>query len=325
MSLGLRVRRGVINGLRKLGPDSRTTHATVRAVCKRRGVACTFDDGRVSLVKADREILLPREHTLFAPYVADNFDVFAASVVPQVRGDLKVADFSGPGLHHYTSLDADFEMPAFPEAIAFDDEYFKYGAPAPGDLVFDLGANIGLVAYALATQVGSSGRVISFEPDPQSLDYLRRNVARHSLAQVTIEPLAIAPTAGKLEFYAEGTITSGLASARKDSLMTESMGSVITIDAVTLADAVKRHGMPAWIKMDIEGAEIDVIDGSRDLLASAYPHMVIDTSHWVGGQTTAGRVEALLRDIGYSVTTEEPGGSQLTWAWRDPAPGGHGK
>ncbi|MBM3664469.1 MAG: FkbM family methyltransferase, partial [Actinobacteria bacterium] len=174
-------------------------------------------------------------------------------------------------------------------------------------------------------QVGSTGRVISFEPDPQSLDYLRRNVARHSLAQVMIEPLAIAPTAGKLKFYAEGTITSGLASARRDSLMTESMGSVITIDAVTLADAVERHGMPAWIKMDIEGAEIDVIDGSRDLLASAYPHMVVDTSHWVGGQTTAGRVEALLRDIGYSVTTEEPGGSQLTWAWRDPAAGGHGR
>lgn len=321
MSLGLRARRGVINGLRRLGPDSRTTHTAVRAVCKRRGVTCTFDDGRVSLVKGTREILLPREHTLFAPYVADNFDVFAASVVPQDRNGLQVADFSGPGLHHYTSLDADFDMPAFPEAIAFDDEYFKYGAPNPGDLVFDLGANIGLVAYALARQVGPAGRVVSFEPDPGSLDYLRRNVSRHALDQVTIEPLAIAPVAGRLEFFAEGTITSGLASARKDSLMTQSMGSVITIDAITLSDAVERHGMPAWIKMDIEGAEIDVIDGSRDLLASAYPHMVIDTSHWVGGDTTARRVEDLLRDIGYSVTTEEPGGSQLTWAWReDPRP-----
>lgn len=320
MSLGLRARRSVINGLRRLGPDSRTTHAAVRAVCKRRGVACTFDNGRVSLVKGTREILLPREHTLFAPYVADNFDVFAASVVPQDQQGLQVADFSGPGLHHYTSLDADFEMPAFPEAIAFDDEYFKYGAPGAGDLVFDLGANIGLVGYALAARVGSEGRVISFEPDPQSLDYLRRNVARHSLSQVTIEPLAIAPEAGRLEFYAEGTITSGLASARRDSIMTESMGSVITIDAITLDDAVARHGLPAWIKMDIEGAELDVIANSRELLSSSYPHMVIDTSHWVGGDTTARRVEELLRDIGYLVTTEEPGGSQLTWAWREGPP-----
>lgn len=324
MSLGLRARRGVINGLRRLGPDSRTTHTAVRAVCKRRGVACTFHDGFVSLVKDDRQILLPREHTLFAPYVADNFDVFAASVVPQARQGMSVADFSGPGLHHYTSLDADFEMPAFPEAIAFDDEYFKFGAPSPGDLVFDLGANIGLVAYALASQVGTEGRVVSFEPDPQSLDYLRRNVTRHSLDQVTIEPLAIAPQAGRLEFYAEGTITSGLASARKESIMTQSMGSVITIDAITLADAVARHGMPAWIKMDIEGAELDVIEASRDLLRDAYPHMVIDTSHWVGGATTASRVEALLREIGYSVTTEEPGGSQLTWAWRERALGSQG-
>jgi FkbM family methyltransferase len=318
--MGLRVRRGVINGLRKLGPDSRTTHAVVRSVCKRRGVACTFDRERVSLVRGDREILLPGRHTLFAPYVADNFDVFAASVTPRMVDGRRVADFSGPGVHHYTSLDADFEMPAFPEAIAFDDEYFKYGAPAAGDLVFDLGANVGLVAYALAQQVGPGGRVVSFEPDPDSLDYLTRNVTRHRLEQVTVEPLAIAPEAGRLEFYAEGTITSGLASARRDSLMTQSMGSVITIDAITLADAVERHGMPAWIKMDIEGAEIDVIAGVRDLLSSYYPHMVIDTSHWVGGETTAARVEALLTDIGYSVVTEEPGGSQLTWAWREDAP-----
>lgn len=325
MSLGLKARRGVINGLRKMGPDSRATHVAVRAVCKRRGVHCEFTDGRVSLVKGDREILLPRQHTLFAPYVADNFDVFAASVTPETVGGRRVADFSGPGLHHYTSLDADFEMPAFPEAIAFDDEYFKYGAPSAGDLVFDLGANIGLVAYALAQQVGPAGRVVSFEPDPDSLAYLRRNVARHSLEQVTIEPFAIAPAAGKLEFFAEGTITSGLASARKDSLMTQSMGSVITIDAITLADAVERHGMPAWIKMDIEGAEIDVISGARELLGSAHPHMVIDTSHWVGGETTAARVEQLLREIGYSVITEEPGGSQLTWAWRGERPAAQGR
>ena len=45
--------------------------------------------------------------------------------------------------------------------------------------------------------------------------------------------------------------------------------------------------------------------------------MVIDTSHVVGKHTTAARVEALLREIGYSVRTEAPGGSQLTWAWRN--------
>ena len=319
MSIGLRVRRGGINFLKRLGDDSRTTRGAVRAVCRRRGVTCEFEPTRIVLSASGRAIRLPLKHTLFAPYVADNFEVFATSVVPVMDGGVAVADFSAPALHHYVPLDADFEMPAFPEAIAFDDEYFKYGPPAEGALVFDLGANIGLVTYALATAIGPTGSVISFEPDPGSLEYLRRNLARHHLDQVTVIEQAIAPVAGKLEFFAEGTITSGLASARKDSVMTQSMGSVITIDATTLTAAIAAHGMPSWIKMDIEGAEIDVIAGSRDVLREGLPHMVIDTSHVVGTHTTAARVEALLSEIGYTVRTEAPGGSQLTWAWRDTA------
>ena len=140
MSIGLRVRRGGINFLKRLGDDSRTTRAAVRAVCRQRGVTCEFEPTRIVLSANGRAIRLPLEHTLFAPYVADNFEVFATSVVPVMENGVAVADFSAPGLHHYVPLDADFEMPAFPEAIAFDDEYFKYGAPAEGSLVFDLGA-----------------------------------------------------------------------------------------------------------------------------------------------------------------------------------------
>ncbi len=316
MDLALSARRSTINLLKRMGDDSRTTRRVVRMVCGRRGVDCTFEPTRIALRAKGREIRLPLEHTLFAPYVADNFAVFATSVVPVAVGDTLVSDFSAPALHHYVSTGADFEMPAFPEAIAFDDEYFKYGSPAEGSLVFDLGANIGLVTYALATAVGPNGRIISFEPDPGSLEYLRRNVARHDLSQVTVMEQAIAPVAGKLEFFAEGTITSGLASARRQSVMTKSMGSVITIDATTLPDAIAAHGMPSWIKMDIEGAEIDVIDASRDVLRETHPHMVIDTSHVVGKKgTSAARVEHLLQGIGYEVRTEAPGGSQLTWAW----------
>lgn len=181
-------------------------------------------------------------------------------------------------------------------------------------MVFDLGANIGLVTFALARVVGADGRVVSFEPDPVNFEYLRRNVERHGLAQVDLVQAAVAPVSGQLAFFAEGTITSGLAAARHDSLMPEAIGSVTTCSAVTLADAMAAHGSPAWIKMDIEGAEIDVLQGSLDLLREARPVLVIDTSHIVGGVTTSARVEALLQTIGYTTETGSPGGFPLTWA-----------
>ncbi len=204
-------------------------------------------------------------------------------------------------------------MPSFPEAISFDDEYFRFGPPEPGALVFDLGANIGLVSYALANAVGQEGQVIAFEPDPQNFEYLSRNMARHGLRQVQLVNEAIAPHSGELAFFAEGTITSGLASARHESLMPTAVGAVTLCNAVTLRDAVERYGAPAWIKMDIEGAEIDVLRGSLDLLARHRPFLVIDTSHFVDGEMTSRRIEQLLRSIGYSAETASPGGFPITW------------
>ena len=310
----MRMRRAVTSTLTGLGNDSRITRTVVRRTCAQRGVACTFTPTHVELTHGGVEIRLPLEQTMFAPYVSNYFQTFADSVTGVETSAGRLVDFSTPALHHYVQLDADFELPSFPEAIDFDDEYFRHGAPAPGDLVFDLGANVGLVTHALASAVGADGRVVCFEPDPTSLEYLRRNNARHGLANAEVIEAAISDTNGVLEFFAEGTITSGLASTRKDAVMTKSLGTVIQCQAVTLATAFEDHGAPAWIKMDIEGAEITVLEQSRDLLRETKPFLVIDTSHVVGTDTTAARVEAILQSVGYATETRFPGGSQLTWA-----------
>jgi FkbM family methyltransferase len=314
VSAGVRVRRAVTGALTGLGPENGITRAVVRRTCSQRGVKCTFGTSYISLTRNGTEIRLPLVQAMFAPYVSNYFETFAASVVGTETKNGRVVDFSEPRLHHYVQLDADFELPAFPEAIDFDDEYFRHGAPEPGSLVFDLGANVGLVTHALSKAVGPTGRVVSFEPDPTSLDYLRRNNERHGLENVTVVPAAISDVNGVLEFFAEGTITSGLASTRKDAVMTKSQGSVIACDAITLGDAMERYGMPTWIKVDIEGAEISVLEQARELLSKTRPFLVIDTSHVVGSDTTAARVESMLQSAGYATETRFPGGSQLTWA-----------
>ena len=315
MNISLRARRAVTGALTTLGADSGITRSVVKRTCIQRGIACTFTSDFVSLTKGLCEVRLPLNQTMFAPYVASYFDTFADSVTGETSNSgFRVVDFSIPRLHHYVRFDADFELPSFPESIDFAEEYYRRGAPAEGSLVFDLGANVGLVSYALSRSVGSTGSVIAFEPDPVSLDYLSRNLARHSSDNVTVVAAAISDTKGTLDFFAEGTITSGLASTRKDAIMTKTQGSVISCDAITLGDAFETYGIPAWIKMDIEGAELSVLEQSRDLLRDTKPFLVVDTSHTVGDDTTASRVEKILQSAGYATETRQPGGSQLTWA-----------
>ena len=314
MSASLKVRRAVTSALTSLCDDSRITRMVVRRTCAQRGVRCTFVPTHIELCRDVVEIRLPLHQTMFAPYVANYFETFADSVTGAATPTGRLVDFSTPALHHYVQLDADFELPSFPEAIDFADEYFRHGPPDMGAVVFDLGANVGLVTYALAKATGPNGRVVCFEPDPTSLEYLRRNNERHALANVDVVEAAISDTNGVLEFFAEGTITSGLASTRKDAVMTKSLGSVIQCNSVTLKQAFEDHGIPSWIKMDIEGAEITVLEQSRDLLRETKPFLVIDTSHVVGSDTTAERVEAILQSAGYATETRFPGGSQLTWA-----------
>ena len=61
---------------------------------------------------------------------------------------------------------------------------------APGDTVYDIGANMGYVSLSLAKRVGLSGQVIAFEPVPQNIDLLRTNIENNQLRNVQVFEVA---------------------------------------------------------------------------------------------------------------------------------------
>lgn len=71
---------------------------------------------------------------------------------------------------------------------------------------------------------------------------------------------------------------------------------------------------PRYIKMDVEGAEIEIIEQARPWLRQHRPTLVIDTQHRVGGRFTDGTVEQLLRECGYDARTTRVQGMRLTTA-----------
>jgi FkbM family methyltransferase len=167
--------------------------------------------------------------------------------------------------------------------------------------------------YAFSKAVGESGRVYSFEPDASSYALLLRNIDRHQLRNVTPLQFAVAATSGQAEFHQEGTLGSVL--SRHSGRATT--GTVSTVPTIDLPAACERFGIPAFIKVDIEGSEIEVLEGAKDFLRRTAINFALDTHHWVDGIRTTEQVERIFGDCGYETQSSDASGFWTTWARKE--------
>ncbi|NQU21290.1 MAG: FkbM family methyltransferase [Candidatus Nealsonbacteria bacterium] len=152
-----------------------------------------------------------------------------------------------------------------PESSAMIREILK-----PGDTFIDVGANIGWFTLMASRIVGREGRVIAFEPAPESFEYLRRNVEVNGCKNTIIEQKALSNKRGKLELRIHETNKGGhsiLTSAeRPDS---------IEVDAISLDEYLEGvEGNLTLVKIDTEGAEGIILQGMQKTLRSQ-PRMAI--------------------------------------------------
>jgi FkbM family methyltransferase len=132
-----------------------------------------------------------------------------------------------------------------------------------GDVVVDVGANIGVTTLRLAALVGESGRVHAFEPNPQARDDLRSALERREIRQATIHPYALGKTSGTVAL----AIPAGNAGAASivPGRVPDS-GRSQSVELRTLDSLFPDLGALRLIKIDAEGAEADVIAGGLKLI-----------------------------------------------------------
>ena len=137
----------------------------------------------------------------------------------------------------------------------------------PGDIVFDLGAYCGVSSYYFSQMVGPSGKVYAFEPDPLNFSLLQRNIARHCLTNVVAVQVAISDSSGFAEFLQRrgARVNPGDHSSRISS------GEVTRVKTITFEEACAMYGVPAFAKIDIEGAEVATLAAAAEFL-KAHPH-----------------------------------------------------
>ncbi len=188
----------------------------------------------------------------------------------------------------------------------------------PGAVLLDVGAHIGYFSMKGAAKVGPKGRVVSFEPNPETLVQLRSNVdASHVESIVTVEPIAATDHDQQLTLYAARGINTGASSLSKDNAgVFDEHPQGYPVRGRPIDDVVSELGLTRVdaIKIDVEGAEVSVLRGALKTLTKYHPKVVIevDERQLAGFGTKPADVEALLKQAGYNQSRQV---DDNDWEW----------
>jgi len=172
----------------------------------------------------------------------------------------------------------------------------------PGQVVLDVGANIGYFTLLFAQQVGPRGHVYAVEPEPRNFELLRRNISLNGFANVTAIQRAAWHEPSTLMLYLNED-------NRGDhrSYPSEESRVGVSIPAAPIDDLLGQLPRPVdVVKIDIQGAEYNAVRGMRNLLARNYDVQVL-TEFWPGGLRRCGsdpeRYLSFFRDLGFHFFT----------------------
>jgi len=133
----------------------------------------------------------------------------------------------------------------------------------PTDVFVDVGANIGMHTIAAGKNVQQGGRVIAFEPYPPTMHLLEQSIFLNGLAEtVELKPYAVANVAGEVPFYMGATSGHHSLYVPADA----SPLKTVSVPVVRLDDVLGRDLIVKLVKVDVEGAEIDVVKGGLSIL-----------------------------------------------------------
>jgi FkbM family methyltransferase len=151
---------------------------------------------------------------------------------------------------------------------------------APGHVAFDVGANIGLFTVLMGQRVGAAGRVIAYEADPQNYALLVDNVSMNYFTdRVTLVARAAWSSEAKLTFHAtERFRGNGSVRAKDEHYRAMYPGDSVRtfeVQAESLDHRLREHPQVELVKIDVEGAELQVLSGMDAALRKGALHTVV--------------------------------------------------
>ena len=163
---------------------------------------------------------------------------------------------------------------------------------------WDVGANIGFYSLIFLHHT-SNGIVLAFEPDQRNLDLLRNTVRRNAIDTLRIVPLAVDKQSGEATFFLDDITGASGSLVPENHFISEQYGQVplqTNVRTTTLDEQLHRSPRPDIIKIDVEGADLAVLQGGRQMLETCLPIVLYEATQRKFPQT-----RDLLQSIGYQV------------------------
>jgi FkbM family methyltransferase len=137
----------------------------------------------------------------------------------------------------------------------------------PGDVVYDIGAHVGLYTLLSSGIVGPTGHVYAFEPFPRNAEYLRNHIKLNRFTNCTVIEGAVSGRVGSLHFDPTDLNAAGHLSE----------SGALEVETTSIDDFCSSARPPNAIKINAEGAEMDVLTGGRHTIAKHLPLIFLST------------------------------------------------
>lgn len=183
-----------------------------------------------------------------------------------------------------------------------NNNYLEHYKPNVGDIVFDVGAHVGEETFLFSNMVGNKGKVVAIEPNPIVYDKLmQQNTDLHN---ILIIGYGISNECGHKKFYTRKTSSSSGFVDLDDSpqIETESMLPTLTLDALCELLNVDKID---FLKADIEGSEIEMLEGGRNIFKNCIKNVVIACEHKRKGNLTVDRINDLLNEYNFDTDIKD--------------------
>jgi FkbM family methyltransferase len=180
------------------------------------------------------------------------------------------------------------------------ERYEKYYKIKQGDQVFDAGANEGALSVVYSQKTGANGKVFAFEPDSINIKALKQNLSlnkKYKNVEIIEKPLWC--NEDTITFYEAGSVASSMFYEEKNS-------KEVTLKATSIDNFISVNNLNRlnFIKMDIEGAEIEALEGAVQTIQKFQPEFAIASYHIIDDNPTYIALEAFFNRIGCPYRTE---------------------